>query len=469
MSQKNETPALIVSLLITLGLLGGGFWWFVQRNNFLPFRSPIVQPVKLNLEERVSLGERILLATESSNPEFYSLKQAGINAIDQNQFPQAVKMFEAALQKERNAPETLIYLNNARIGKGKSYTIVVSVPIQTDGAGSAEILRGVAQAQQALNQAGGIRGVLLKVAIASDENDPEIAKQLANTFVQNTEILGVVGHYDSDVSLAASRIYNTGELVMISPISTSTKLSGFGPYIFRTVPNDAIAGRALAEYAIRTLKQKKVSLFFNSKSGYSRSLRQEFKTAVVATGGQIATEVDLIRPGFNPQQSVEQALKQGATALMLAANTSTLDQALQVVQANRKRSVLLAGDDVYAPRTLEHGKQAAVGMIVAVPWHIDADPNATFVRESRQLWRADVNWRSAIAYDATQALIAGLQQAPTRHGIQQALANPDFSAPGASQPIRFLSSGDRNARIQFVKVVPGQRSGTGFDFVPERN
>lgn len=31
MSQKNETPALVLSLLITAALLAGGFWWFTQR------------------------------------------------------------------------------------------------------------------------------------------------------------------------------------------------------------------------------------------------------------------------------------------------------------------------------------------------------------------------------------------------------------------------------------------------------
>ncbi|MBW4665307.1 MAG: phosphate ABC transporter substrate-binding protein [Chroococcus sp. CMT-3BRIN-NPC107] len=32
MSQKNETPVLIVALLITAGLIGGGFWWFTQKS-----------------------------------------------------------------------------------------------------------------------------------------------------------------------------------------------------------------------------------------------------------------------------------------------------------------------------------------------------------------------------------------------------------------------------------------------------
>jgi phosphate transport system substrate-binding protein len=31
MSQKNETPVLILSLLITIALIAGGFWWFTQK------------------------------------------------------------------------------------------------------------------------------------------------------------------------------------------------------------------------------------------------------------------------------------------------------------------------------------------------------------------------------------------------------------------------------------------------------
>ncbi|OLP18969.1 phosphate ABC transporter substrate-binding protein [Leptolyngbya sp. 'hensonii'] len=37
MASKNETPILILSLLITLGMAGGGLWWFSKNNsNFLP-------------------------------------------------------------------------------------------------------------------------------------------------------------------------------------------------------------------------------------------------------------------------------------------------------------------------------------------------------------------------------------------------------------------------------------------------
>jgi phosphate transport system substrate-binding protein len=34
MSQKNETTVLVLTLLLTLGIVGGGFWWFTRRSGF---------------------------------------------------------------------------------------------------------------------------------------------------------------------------------------------------------------------------------------------------------------------------------------------------------------------------------------------------------------------------------------------------------------------------------------------------
>lgn len=45
MTQKNETPALIVSLLVTVGLLGAGAWWLTQRSGIdLPKIDPAASP-----------------------------------------------------------------------------------------------------------------------------------------------------------------------------------------------------------------------------------------------------------------------------------------------------------------------------------------------------------------------------------------------------------------------------------------
>ncbi|MBR8838267.1 MAG: PstS family phosphate ABC transporter substrate-binding protein [Stigonema ocellatum SAG 48.90 = DSM 106950] len=44
MSQKNETPILILSLLITVGLIAGGFWWFTRKSHLDLSKNNIPQP-----------------------------------------------------------------------------------------------------------------------------------------------------------------------------------------------------------------------------------------------------------------------------------------------------------------------------------------------------------------------------------------------------------------------------------------
>ncbi|BAZ52339.1 extracellular ligand-binding receptor [Nostoc sp. NIES-4103] len=464
MSQKNETAVFALALLLTVGIVGGGAWWFIKQNS--PSNNTIATPNQKNednssIQQRISFGEKPLIPSDIS-PQ----KKEGIQAIANQDYTKAIASLSNSLNLKRNDPEALVYLNNARIGSGKNYTIVASLPAGTDPNGALEVLRGIAQAQNEVNTSGGIKGVPLKVGIANDDDNPAIAKQIASSLVKNQQVLGIVGPVTSDAILAAGEIYNAEQLVAISPTSTSVKISNFSRYVFRTVPSDFMAARRLANYMVKTLQKKNAVVFFNSQSNYSQSLKSEFVSSVSLEGGQVSSEFDLSKPDFSAAKSIEQATKQGAEVLMLAANTETLDKALQVVQANQKRLALLAGDDVYAVKTLEVGREQAVNMILAVPWHVKGNSQSDFPRKSEQLWGGDVSWRTALAYDATKALITALERNPTRSGVQQGLSSSNFSANGAAGAIRFLPSGDRNAPVQLVKIVPGNRSGARFDFEP---
>jgi branched-chain amino acid transport system substrate-binding protein len=462
MSHKNETTVLLLSLLVTLGLVGGGFWLFKeqifpqnQSGNNLPTTD------NQSISERISFGEKILIPGEVT-----PAKKEGVQALADQNYAQAIASLETSLKLNRNDPQALIYLNNARIASSKSYSIVASVPLGSDPNTSLEILRGIAQAQNAINTSGGIKGVPLKVGIANDDDNSEISQQIAASLVKNSDVLGVVGPNESDTTLAAGDIYTSGKLVAISPTSTSVKITNFSPYIFRTVPSDFMAARSLANYMVNNLQKKQAAVFFNSRSNYSQSLKTEFVSSVSLEGGQVSSQFDLSQANFSAAKSLKQATEQGAEVLMFATNTETLDKALQVVKINQKRLNLLGGDVIYTLKTLEVGGEEASGMVVAVPWHIEGESKSEFPQTSRQLWGGDVSWRTAMAYDATVALIAALEKNPTRSGVQQALSSSEFSTTGASGVIRFLPSGDRTAPVQLVKIVPGKRSRTGYDFEP---
>ena len=418
---------------------------------------------KPELAQRFSEGETILIPQIAT-----SQKELAVAAFARGNYRQATSLFTKSLNIDANDPEALIYLNNAYIGQRNSYSIAVPVPISSDVNAAREILRGVAQAQQLLNQKGGFNGVPLKVQIVNDDNNPEVARQVATVLSQNSDILGVVGHYASDVTLATAEIYRSHQLVTISPISTSVELSNLSPYLFRTVPSDLVAARALAEYMLNSFKQKNVAVFYSSRSNYSQSLKSEFIAAVALEGGRVTDTFDLSEANFSAADSLSRTIAGKAEVIMLAADTRNLDKALQVIQVNRQRLNLLGGDDIYSVKTLQVAQDSAAGMVVAIPWHLKNNLNDEFVQTARQLWKAEVNWRSAMAYDAAMSLITAiaLNSHPTRINIQKTLSHPSFVASGADDKINFLPSGDRPRQIELVEVRSSNNSSFDYRFEP---
>jgi len=469
MSKPNETVALLLALGVTGAIVAGGGWWLWRSGLFTQGPDSAGQnglatsssrlPTE-NLASRISSGE-VLLVPNPSNE-----KQRAAQALAGRDYARAVSLLEASLQANRNDPEALIYLNNARIGKAESYAIAVAVPIDGNLDSAAEILRGVAQAQQDINQAGGINGRPLRVFIADDANQPDFATSIAQRLADNRDILGVIGHHTSDSSKAAGAVYQQQGVPMISPTSTAVDLTNEGTFIFRTVPSDRFTAAALVRYLLENFKLTKAALFFDAKSNYSNSLKDAFTTDLFSQGGEVVGEFDLSDPNFNPSDALQQARDRGAQALALLPSSNALDPALQVMQLNTGNLPLLAGDAIYSSKTLELGRTAAVGTIVATPWHVLAHQDSPFPPAAQQLWGGDVSWRTAMAYDATKALAAAIARNPSRQGIQQALTDSNFSAEGATTPVRFLPSGDRNQAVQLVTVQPGNRTRFGFEFVP---
>nr|WP_313890021.1 MULTISPECIES: hypothetical protein [Nostoc] len=130
MSQKNETTILALALLLTVGIVGGGVWWFTNGsgikigNNIIPGSELGSNP---SLQDRISFGEKTLTPGAVS-----PAKKEGVEAIAAKSYDKAIANFTTALKLNRNDPEALIFLNNARIASSKSYTIVASVPFGTD-------------------------------------------------------------------------------------------------------------------------------------------------------------------------------------------------------------------------------------------------------------------------------------------------------------------------------------------------
>lgn len=448
--------SLAVGAAVLLGAAGiyGSYWYLTGVGG-----CSKIWLRRFPLSDSLSCGEEILVRGFVVPAE-----KQGVNAFAAGDYGKAVDLLEKAW-KLRHDPETLIYLNNARLMRQKAYTIAVVAPITNNRDTAMEILRGVALAQNEINQGQKINGRGLRVLIADDANDPTQARRIAEALVAKQDVLAVVGHFASDVTLAVVDVYQQHHLLMISPTSTSEYLS-----IFRTVPSDQVAAQALASYLINQARQHKAAVFYNPQSNYSKSLREQFRNSFLASGGQVVKEFDLSDPLFMAGATLNQAQKQAATALVLLPDSQTNRNALKVVKANQGRYWMVAGDSLYNPEILQMGGQDAVNrLVVAIPWHSLNSPNPDFPPLAKSLWGGEVSWRTALVYDATRALITALEKQlqPNRISIQQALADPSFQATGATGVIHFHPDGDRReSNIQLVKVVPSKGSDYGHLFVP---
>lgn len=464
MTKQNDLSILVVSLLVTLGLLGGGFFLFKDTILSLD-RADSTSPARFDIKGADgSSGEPVLKGAVSTS------KQNGLDALAKADFAAAEQALTAALTENRNDPEALIYLNNAKIGNALSHTVALIVPGDDDGTKrgtSQELMRGIAQAQTEINADGGINGIPLRILILDDQDDPDVATTLATSLAANTDVLGVIGHFSSGTTLEVAEVYEAEGLTLISPTSTSVDISQAGDYIFRTVPSDRLAASLLADYALDTLETSQAAIFYNTGSNYSNSLKAEFETEFVSGGGEIVEVFDIQDANFRAANAMQTAREQGAGVIMLALSLDPSDPLLQILASDQTALPILGSDSLYKNQLLSLAGANALGLTVAAPWDILSHEQSEFVQESRQLWGADVNWRTAMAYDAAVALAAGIEAEPTREGVAAALAASNFQVEGATSPVRFLPrTGDRNQPFQLVEVVPGDRSGTGYDFVP---
>lgn len=271
-TNKRKSPPPIF-FIVTLGLIGFGAYKFLPdvwksiSSNTSTSTSTSATIVPGAIANRISVGNQILLASQTT-----AAKQTGVQAFAKGDYQAAVQNFQASLQQTRNDPETLIYLNNAIASKGSSLKIAVSVPIGSNPNVAQELLRGVAQAQDQINTTGGINGAKLQVEVVNDDNDPGVVKEVAKALTKDASILAVIGHNASNASLEAAPIYQQEKLVMVTPTSFANNLSGFGSYIFRTVPNIKVMAAPLAEYVVKTGKTN-IAICYDSQAPDNVSLK----------------------------------------------------------------------------------------------------------------------------------------------------------------------------------------------------
>ncbi|MGB3189040.1 MAG: ABC transporter substrate-binding protein [Limnoraphis sp.] len=419
-------------------------------------------------------------------------------------YQQAIQQLQRSWEEEKPDPETLIYLNNATLEAtgAEYYTIAIVVPTIKNQAGEVidvelaeDLLRGIAQAQTEVNlslfngdesaqytlpgldfiQRIDLNGKGLKVIIADDSNFKPQAIKNAHNLVKNSEILGVIGHYASEMTLATLDIYNKNKLVLVTPgTSTSELTENPEQFFFRIPAVNYKQAYEMVDILTEEIKQKKVTIFYNPASPFSSDYKQHFEEKLLEQGGEVLTSFDLSSPNFNAKDAMERIRNaQEESVIILIPDgqvTNSVNQALEVIKENKGEYWMLGNSSVDTPRTLALGQEYLEKLYLVIYWHHLNSSQPDFSQITSQLWGEFVSLRTALAYDAAHVLIEGMRQNPTRKGIQKVLSSESFRVDGVTGKIEFKpGTGDRKEQpIDIVGVAYCANQEHGVIFLPDK-
>lgn len=83
-----------------------------------------------------------------------------------------------------------------------------------------------------INAAGGINGRQVKLKILDNKSDNKESPEVAKAFVEDENIMAVMGDLMSGQSMAAAPVYEAGGLVQLSPTSSASAFPTMGDYQF---------------------------------------------------------------------------------------------------------------------------------------------------------------------------------------------------------------------------------------------
>lgn len=315
------------------------------------------------------------------------------------------------------------------------------------------VRRAVELAVQEANDAGGVGGRRVAVVARDDQGDGVKAAEIAQEFLADARVVGVVGHANSGGMVGAAPMYDHG-LAAIAPSATSPEITGISPWVFRVTTNDSVNGVRLAGFADGLRARRAVVLYENNV--YGRDLAAAFRAHYHGT----LVGMDPIPGDGSGVEPFVSYYKRVAPDLVFVAGTEASGRALLREAARQDfRTTWVAGDGW----TGLQGEASAEGAYVAVPFRVD-DPRPEarrFVEAFRARYGVTPDANAAMAYDATRLLLRAAAEAGSdRRAVRDWLAGVrqgGHAFTGATGEIRFRPDGDpEGARFAMTRVAGGE-------------
>jgi potassium-dependent mechanosensitive channel len=280
-----------------------------------------------------------------------------------------------------------------------------------------------------LNQQGGINGREVVLDRYDDQNDPELAKELAEKIVKENKAIAVIGHFFSDCSISAGKIYQENSIPAVTPFSTNVKVTQDNEWYFRTIFDDNLQGRFLANYVKDVFVQNTASIIY-SDDAYGTHLNQVFSQTAKDLGIEIKYQWKFDKDDAQLDDNLEKIVtdlknKSDETGVIFLATHAKGGIKLLKLFKDRDITTPLVASDAFSSDTFlqsfqQYPKEQKTpgyytdGLYVATPLIFDsANEKALSVKTRYQMRypKEPIDWHTVFAYDAAMMLVDAMKNA----------------------------------------------------------
>ena len=216
---------------------------------------------------------------------------------------------------------------------------------------------GVEIAVEKINQAGGINGRMIEVIYEDGKCSGKDATAAAQKLLSVDKVKFIIGGVCSSETLAIAPLTEPLKAILFSPVSSSSKVTTAGDYVFRNQASDLYIGDVLAK---KIIESHKTVAIISESTDYAQSIEKVFSEVYKSSGGQIVFN-ETFQSGVKDFKS--EALKIISTnpeAIYInAQSSSSFIQIMKSLKINNNTaqvySVFLSGPEVLETGDLVEG------------------------------------------------------------------------------------------------------------------
>jgi len=321
-------------------------------------------------------------------------------------------------------------------------------------------LNGAQMAIAALNARGAAIGgkpARFELSTEDDQADPKTGTIVAQRLV-DAGVRGVVGHFNSGVTIPASRIYSDARIPQVS-VSTNPKYTRQGyKTAFRIMADDDRQGALLGDYAVRRLGFRTIAVV-DDRTAYGQGLADSIAAAVKSAGARIVRREYVSDKDFDFRPVLTLLKSASPEAIFFAGYDAQAGPLARQMKELGLKATLLGGETINTAKFLELAGPAAEGHFASTPGAaLTSRPGGTaFARAYRERFKQEIGLYAAYFYDGVMLLAHAMELAGS--------ADPDRYLPqlqriryaGVTADIEFDERGDlKNPQLSVFRVENGR-------------